>query len=80
MHKCQCKQTYKQIFNLCQNIKEAIAMGKEVIVLNNVEVNIMIWDTAGEERFRSVAPNLLRGSNGLILIFDVKYYSPNMYE
>lgn len=38
MHKCQCKQTYKQIFNLCQNIKEAIAIGKEVIVLNNVDV------------------------------------------
>ena len=43
----------------------------QTIVLDNVEVNMMIWDTAGEERFRSVAPNLLRGANGLILIFDI---------
>ena len=31
----------------------------------------MLWDTAGEERFRSVAPSLLRGANGLIIVFDI---------
>ena len=41
------------------------------ITIDNIEVNMMIWDTAGEERFRAVAPNLLRGANGLILIFDI---------
>jgi small GTP-binding protein len=34
------------------------------------EITLMIWDTAGEERFRSVAPSLLRGTNGLILVYD----------
>lgn len=36
------------------------------------EVTLMVWDTAGEERFRSVAPSLLRGANGLILVYDVQ--------
>ena len=39
--------------------------------VDETEVNIMLWDTAGEERFRSVAPSLLRGANGLILVFDL---------
>ncbi|KAH0790257.1 small GTP-binding protein [Histomonas meleagridis] len=39
--------------------------------INNIEVTMMLWDTAGEERFRSVAPSLLRGANGLILVFDL---------
>lgn len=43
----------------------------QTITLKNTEVNMMIWDTAGEERFRSVAPSLLRGANGLILVYDV---------
>lgn len=35
------------------------------------EATLMLWDTAGEERFRSVAPVLLRGANGMILVYDV---------
>ena len=41
------------------------------IKINDTEVTLMLWDTAGEERFRSVAPSLLRGSNGLVLVYDV---------
>jgi GTPase SAR1 family protein len=36
-----------------------------------MEVTLLLWDTAGEERYRSVAPSLLRGANGLILIYDL---------
>jgi small GTP-binding protein len=39
-------------------------------VIKDSEVTLMIWDTAGEERFRSVAPFILKGANGLILVFD----------
>jgi len=45
----------------------------KTIQVDSTEVNMMIWDTAGEERFRSVAPSLLRGANGLILVYDVTY-------
>lgn len=41
------------------------------VMLDETEVTLMIWDTAGEERFRSVAPSLLRGASGLILAYDV---------
>jgi small GTP-binding protein len=41
------------------------------MMMDNCEVTLLLWDTAGEERFRSVAPSLLRGANGLILVYDV---------
>lgn len=39
--------------------------------IDGTEITLMLWDTAGEERFRSVAPSLLRGANGMILVFDI---------
>ena len=42
------------------------------INMDDSEVTLMVWDTAGEERFRSVAPSLLRGASGLILVYDVQ--------
>ncbi|OHT06829.1 small GTP-binding protein [Tritrichomonas foetus] len=39
--------------------------------IGETEISMMLWDTAGEERFKSVAPSLLRGSNGLVLVYDV---------
>ena len=41
------------------------------IEVDKMEVTLLLWDTAGEERFRSVAPSLLRGANGLVLVYDV---------
>jgi small GTP-binding protein len=41
------------------------------LTVSSTEVTVMLWDTAGEERFRSVAPSLLRGANGLVLAFDL---------
>ena len=40
-------------------------------VVDHVEITMMLWDTAGEERFRSVAPSLLRGANGVVLTYDL---------
>ncbi|KAK8866872.1 hypothetical protein M9Y10_009840 [Tritrichomonas musculus] len=39
--------------------------------IGDTEISMMLWDTAGEERFKSVAPSLLRGAQGLILVYDV---------
>jgi small GTP-binding protein len=43
----------------------------QTLTIDNSDVNLFLWDTAGEERFRSVAPSLLRGANGLVLVYDV---------
>ena len=55
-----------------ENTMSTIGAGFFTSTMNvdGCEVTSMLWDTAGEERFRSVAPSLLRGANGLILVYD----------
>ena len=36
-------------------------------------INISLVDTAGQERFRSIAKNFYKGSDGILLIYDVTF-------
>ena len=35
------------------------------------DFSVSLFDTAGQERFRSIAKNYIKGSNGIILIYDI---------
>ena len=38
---------------------------------NGKKIQLEIWDTAGEERFRTLAKNSYQGSDGIILVYDI---------
>ena len=38
---------------------------------NGYKVKMQIWDTSGQERFRSITPNYFRSSDALLFVFDV---------
>ena len=44
---------------------------EKMITLNNRNIRLQIWDTSGQERYRSIAQNFYRGSDGILLVFDV---------
>jgi len=44
---------------------------KTINLKDNRKVKIQIWDTAGEDRFRSITRNYYKGAKGILLIFDV---------
>ena len=44
---------------------------KSITLKNGKTVKVQLWDTAGEERFRTIAKSYYRGSHGIILIYDV---------
>lgn len=41
------------------------------IKLGNQEIKLQIWDTAGQEKFRSVARSYYRGAIGIIIVYDI---------
>ena len=39
--------------------------------INNKTVQVKIWDTVGQERFRALTPSFLRNAEGVVIVFDV---------
>jgi Ras-related protein Rab-1A len=43
----------------------------KTIEVEGKTVKMQVWDTAGQERFRTITASYYRGSNGIILVYDV---------
>jgi small GTP-binding protein len=48
-----------------------IDIRKKIIRLNDTEMNLMIYDTAGHDRFRQITKSQYKGARGIIVIYDV---------
>ncbi|OHT07246.1 Ras-related protein Rab-17 [Tritrichomonas foetus] len=48
-----------------------LAFSTKVVELEGYSIKLQICDTAGQERFQSVAPNFYRSSDAAIVVFDV---------
>ena len=44
---------------------------KKITLKNGKEIRLILWDTAGEERFRAAALKAVRSAQGVVLVFDV---------
>ena len=44
---------------------------KKDIIINNQKIILNIFDTSGQERYRSISTNFLRNSDGIIFVFDL---------
>ena len=44
---------------------------EKTISYNNRNIILQIWDTSGQERYRSIAQNFYRGADGILFVFDV---------
>ena len=41
------------------------------IELDGKSIKLQIWDTAGQERFRTITKSYYRGSNGIVVVYDI---------
>ncbi|XP_041045211.1 ras-related protein Rab-10-like [Carcharodon carcharias] len=44
---------------------------KTIKIRENCTIKLQIWDTAGQERFHALTTHYCRGSNGLMLVYDI---------
>ena len=48
---------------------------KQINLKDGTEAKIMIYDTAGQERFKSLAANYIKKANGILLVYDIADHS-----
>ena len=44
---------------------------KKITLSNGEEIKVKISDTAGQERFKSIASNYMKKANGILLVYDI---------
>lgn len=55
-----------------------LAYQNKDVTINDVVVRLNICDTAGQEKFQSVAPNFYRSSDAAMIVFDIT--EPSSFE
>ena len=44
---------------------------EKIIDYNKFKIKLQIWDTSGEEKFRTITKNFYRNADGLLVVFDL---------
>jgi Ras-related protein Rab-2A len=53
------------------NVTIGVEFGSRSIVLEDQSVKLQIWDTAGQESFRSITRSFYRKADGVMLMYDI---------
>ncbi len=61
------KNSYRDI----KLITLGIDLETKIIALNNKKYQIALFDTAGQERYKSISLNTVKNSDGIILMYDI---------
>jgi Ras-related protein Rab-2A len=48
-----------------------VEFGARMITIDNRQIKLQIWDTAGQESFRSITRSYYRGAAGALLVYDI---------
>mmetsp|Transcript_10181 Transcript_10181/g.29670 ORF Transcript_10181/g.29670 Transcript_10181/m.29670 type:complete len:253 (+) Transcript_10181:140-898(+) len=48
-----------------------VEFGARMITLDGKQIKLQIWDTAGQESFRSITRSYYRGAAGALLVYDI---------
>ncbi|XP_076645310.1 uncharacterized protein LOC143354830 [Halictus rubicundus] len=61
---------------LCEQVHPTVGAHFFTCTMNveNTRVVLKVWDTAGQEKFRSMAPMYYRNANAALLVFDLTRY------
>lgn len=67
---CLLMRLSENTFNEQHNVTIGVEFGTKSLKIENNPVKLQIWDTAGQESFRSITRSFYRRADGVLLVFD----------
>jgi len=58
-------------FQPVHDLTIGVEFGARMITIDQRQVKLQIWDTAGQESFRSITRSYYRGAAGALLVYDI---------
>lgn len=58
-------------FQPVHDLTIGVEFGARMININSKQIKLQIWDTAGQESFRSITRSYYRGAAGALLVYDI---------
>ena len=68
---CLLMQFTEHKFQAVHEVTIGVEFGSRIIEIDGKATNLQVWDTAGQETFRSIARSYYRGAAAALLIYDV---------
>ncbi|RNF00439.1 Rab family, other [Trypanosoma conorhini] len=68
---CLLLQFTDKRFEPLHDLTIGVEFGARVVTIEQKNVKLQIWDTAGQESFRSITRSYYRGACGALLVYDV---------
>jgi len=68
---CLLLQFTDKRFQQQHDLTIGVEFGARMITIDNKQIKLQIWDTAGQESFRSITRSYYRGAAGALLVYDI---------
>lgn len=68
---CLLLQFTDKRFQPVHDLTIGVEFGARMINIENKQIKLQIWDTAGQESFRSITRSYYRGAAGALLVYDI---------
>ncbi|CAL5978744.1 Rab1a [Hexamita inflata] len=68
---CLAVRFVSNIFNIAQASTSGASFMRKTLTIDDKTIKFQIWDTAGQEKFRSLAPMYYRSAAAVVVVFDV---------
>ncbi|KAI2808843.1 hypothetical protein RDWZM_006014 [Blomia tropicalis] len=68
---CLLLQFTDKRFQPVHDLTIGVEFGARMITIDNKQIKLQIWDTAGQEAFRSITRSYYRGAAGALLVYDI---------
>nr|ONK79288.1 uncharacterized protein A4U43_C01F4850 [Asparagus officinalis] len=68
---CLLLQFTDKRFQPVHDLTIGVEFGARMITIDNKAIKLQIWDTAGQESFRSITRSYYRGAAGALLVYDI---------